>query len=78
MTVTFDISDELYRQALETASAAHVPVGQVFASAFEERHLAFERLKARAARGRYEDFRAVMEKVPEGNVVEGDELGQSG
>jgi hypothetical protein len=39
-------------------------VDDLFASAFEERLLEFERLKKKASRGRYEKFLRVMSKVP--------------
>jgi hypothetical protein len=46
------------------AAAEDVSVEELFAAAFEERVLEFERLKERAAKGSYEKFRQVMSKVP--------------
>jgi hypothetical protein len=64
MTLTINVADELYRRATEIAAQENVPVEELFASAFEERLLEFERLKKRAERGSYEKFLRVMEKVP--------------
>jgi hypothetical protein len=64
MTLTINVADELYRRAAEIAAQEQVPIEQLFASAFEERLLEFERLKERAARGSYEKFLRFMEKIP--------------
>jgi hypothetical protein len=47
---------------------------ELFAAAFEERVLEFERLKERAAKGSYEKFRQVMAKVPPTEPAEHDRL----
>jgi elongation factor P--beta-lysine ligase len=74
MSVTVNIPDELYRQALEIAAAESVSVDELFASAFEERLLELERLKEKAARGSYEKFLRVMAKVPSVEPPEYDRL----
>ena len=64
MSVSVNIPEELYRRASEVAAAENVSVDDLFASAFEERVLEFERLKEKASRGSYEKFMRVMAKVP--------------
>ena len=64
MSVSVNISEELYRRASEVATEENVSVDDLFASAFEVRLLEFERLKERASRGSYEKFVRVMAKVP--------------
>jgi len=54
----------LYRRAAEVATAENISVDDLFASAFEERLLEFERLKEKASRGNYQKFPRVMAKVP--------------
>jgi len=64
MNVNVSIPEELYRRAAEVAAEENVPVDDLFAAAFEERLLEFERLKEKASRGSYEKFLRVMSKVP--------------
>ena len=64
MSMTVNVPEELYRRASEVAASENISVDELFASAFEERVLEFERLKERAARGSYEKFLRVMSKVP--------------
>jgi hypothetical protein len=64
MNLTIKIPEQLYESAKQIAAAENVSVEELFASAFEERILEFERLKERAARGSYEKFRRVMAKIP--------------
>jgi hypothetical protein len=64
MNVTINVSEELYRRAADIAAQENVSIEELFASAFEDRILEFERLKERAARGSYEKFLKVMDKVP--------------
>jgi hypothetical protein len=63
MNVSVSVPEELYRRAAELAAAENVSVDDLFASAFEERPLEFERLKEKASRGSYEKFLRVMSKV---------------
>ena len=64
MNLTINIAEQLYQSAKEIAAAENVSVEELFASAFEERILEFERLKEKAARGSYEKFRQLMARVP--------------
>jgi hypothetical protein len=74
MNVSVSIPEELYRRAAEVAAAENIPVDDLFASAFEERLLEFERLKEKASRGSYEKFMRVMSKVPAVEPSEHDRL----
>ena len=74
MNVSVNIPEELYRRASEVAAAENVSVDALFASAFEERILEFERLKEKASRGSYEKFMRVMSKVPAVEPAEHDRL----
>ena len=74
MNLTINVSEELYRRAVEVAAEEHVSVEELFAAAFEERVLEFERLKERAARGSYEKFRKVMAKIPPAELADSDRL----
>jgi hypothetical protein len=70
MSVSVNIPEELYQQALEIAESQHLSVDDVISSAFAEHMGVWERLKQRAARGNRESFLAVLDKVPD---VEPDE-----
>jgi hypothetical protein len=83
MSVSVNISEELYRRAAEVAASENISVDDLFASAFEERLVEFERLqssypsasmKAKASRGSYEKFLRVMSKVPAVDPPEFDRL----
>jgi len=74
MNLTINVSDELYRRAAEVAAVENVSIEDLFASAFEERVLEFERLKEKAAKGSYEKFLQVMSKVPPNKPAELDRL----
>ncbi len=74
MNLTINVSEELYRRALELAAQENVPVEELFAMAIEERILEFERLKERAAKGSYEKFLKVMATVPAVEPAEYDRL----
>jgi hypothetical protein len=74
MNLTIHVSDELYRRAAEVASNEHISIEELFAAAFEERVLEFERLKEKAAKGSYERFRQVMSKIPSAEPPEHDRL----
>ena len=63
MTLTINVSEELYRRATEIAAEENVSVEELFAAAFQEWIVEFERLKERAARGSCEKFRQVMSEV---------------
>jgi hypothetical protein len=74
MSVTINVPEELYRRAAEVATAENISVDDLFASAFEERLLEFERLKEKASRGSYEKFLRVMSKVPTVEPPDNDRL----
>ena len=58
----------------EVATAENISVDDLFASAFEERLLEFERLKEKASRGSYQKFLHVMSKIPSVEPPEHDRL----
>jgi hypothetical protein len=64
MSISVNVPEDLYRQALEIAAAENISVDDLFASAFEERLVELERLKDKASKGSYEKFLKVMAKVP--------------
>ncbi len=72
MDVTVKIPEELYRRAVEVAAAENVSVDQIFASAFEQRMIEFERLKDKVSRGSDEKFLRVMSKVPAAELPDHD------
>lgn len=74
MNLTINIPEELYQSAKQIAAVENVSVEELFASAFEERILEFERLKEKAVRGSYEKFRQIMAKVPAAEPPEYDRL----
>ena len=74
MSVSVNIPEELYRRASEIAAAQKISVDDLFASAFEERLLEFERLKEKASHGSYEKFLRVMSKIPALEPPESDRL----
>lgn len=74
MSVSINIPDELYDQARTIAEAQHIPVEEVFASAFADQFAAWQRLRQRAARGDREKFLAVLDKVPDIEPAEYDRL----
>ena len=72
MNLTINVSEELYRRAAEIAAEENVRVEELFAAAFEDRIIEFERLKERAAKGNYEKCRRVMSKIPPAQPAEDD------
>lgn len=74
MSVNVRVPDDLYQKAMEIANARHISVDEVFASAFAEQLSAWERLRARAALGNRDKFLAVLDKVPDVEPEESDEL----
>ncbi|MGA7415343.1 MAG: hypothetical protein WBW33_33025 [Bryobacteraceae bacterium] len=71
MSISINIPDELYQQALMIAETHHVPIDEVFASAFADQLAVWQRLQQRVVRGNKDKFFAVLDKVPD---VEPDEL----
>ena len=74
MSVSINIPEELYNEARTIAEAHHVPVEQVFASAFADQFAAWQRLQERAARGDRQKFLAVLDKVPDVEPEEYDRI----
>jgi hypothetical protein len=74
MSVSVRIPEELYRRASAVAAEENISVDDLFASAFEERIIEFERLKEKASRGSYEKFMRVMGKVPAVEPPDNDRL----
>ena len=74
MSVSINMPQELYDQARSIAEARHVPVEQVFASAFADQFAAWQRLQERAARGDRKKFLAVLDNVPDIEPEEYDRL----
>ena len=74
MSVSVNVPEELYRRATEVAASENISVDDLFASAFEERLLEFERFKDKASHGSYEKFLRVMAKVPAVDPPECDRL----
>jgi len=74
MNISVSVPEELYRRAAEIAAAENVSVDDLFASAFEERILEFERLKEKASRGSYAKFLRVMSKAPAAEPSDEDRL----
>ena len=72
MNLAVNVSEELYRRAAEIAAEENARVEELFAAAFEDRIIEFERLKERAAKGNYEKFRRVMSKIPPAEPAEDD------
>jgi hypothetical protein len=74
MNLTINVPEEIYRRAVEVAAVEKVSIEELFASAFEERVLEFERLKEKAAKGSFEKFLRVMSKVPPSEPPDEDRL----
>jgi len=74
MSVSVNIPDDLYRRAAEVATSENIAIDDLFASAFEERLLEFERLREKASCGSYAKFLQVMSKVPATEPPETDRL----
>jgi hypothetical protein len=65
MSVSINISEELYGQACIIAEAHHIAVDDVFATAFSEQFSAWERFRERAKRGNRDTFLAIFSQVPD-------------
>jgi predicted P-loop ATPase/GTPase len=58
------VPEQIYRRAVDVAAVEKVSIEELFALAFEEHVVEFERLKKKAAKGSFEKFLRVMSKVP--------------
>ena len=74
MSVSISVPDELYRKAAAIAEEQHVPVEEVFSSAFQEQLAHWERLKQRAERGSREKFLAVLGNAADREPEETDRI----
>lgn len=63
MSISFDIPDEIYNEARSIAEAHHLPIEEVFVSAFAEQLPAWNRLLERKARGGRAKFLTVLENA---------------
>ena len=74
MSVSINIPDDLYKEALAIANIQHRSVDEVFASAFIGQLAAWDRLKVKAASGQRDLFLAVLDKAPDVEAEEFDRL----
>jgi hypothetical protein len=74
VTVSINIPEDLYRQALELADSQQVSVDDVISSAFAQQMAGWERLRRRAARGSREAFLRVLDNVPDVEPEEFDRI----
>jgi hypothetical protein len=75
MSVSISVPDELYKKAAAIAKEQHVPVEEVFSSAFQDQLAHWERLKQqRGARGSREKFLAALNKAPDREPEESDRI----
>jgi hypothetical protein len=63
MSISFDIPDEIYNEARSLAEAHHLPIEEVFVTAFAEQFPAWHRLLERKARGGRAKFLSVLENA---------------
>lgn len=70
MTISFEITDDVYQRAAQIAQAQKMSIDQVFAIACAEHVAAWERLELRALLGDREKFQKILATVPD---VEPDE-----
>jgi len=65
MSVSINISEELYEQARIIAEAHHIAVDDVLATAFSKQFSAWQRFQERAKRGNRDTFLAILSHVPD-------------
>jgi hypothetical protein len=63
MSISFDIPDAIYQEARTLAEAHHLPVEELFVSAFAEQLPAWQRLLERRARGGRTKFLSVLDNT---------------
>jgi hypothetical protein len=63
MSISFDVPDEIYNKARSLAEAHHLPIEEVFVSAFAEQLPTWHRLLERKARGGRAKFLTVLDNV---------------
>jgi len=74
MSVSINIPDDLYEQAVIIAEAQKVPVDEIVASAFAEQLSIRRRLKERGALANRDKFLAVLDKAPDLERAEHDRI----
>ena len=74
MTVSINMPENLYQQARDIAESQHLSIDEVISSAFAEHLIAWEKLKERAARGNRDAFLRVLDKVPDVDPEDYDQL----
>ena len=73
MSVSINLPEDLYQQAVVIAKSRKVPVDEIIASAFAEQ-IAIWRLKERAAQADRQKFLAVLDKAPDVEPAEHDRV----
>ncbi len=71
------LPNSLFEQAKKTAKKDNVSMNQLFVSAIAEKLAVLEAetlLKQRAEQADMDAFRAILDKVPDGEVIQGDEV----
>jgi hypothetical protein len=74
MSMSVNIPEDLYEHARVIAEAHRVQVDEVIASGFADHLAALQRPRERAARGDREKFLAVLERVPDVEPEEDDQI----
>jgi hypothetical protein len=65
MKITIDIPDEIYREAEAVALKRGVSVEQLFGAMADSHLQSWRALKAKAAKGNLDEYRDVMNQVPD-------------
>lgn len=65
MSVSINIPDDLYQEALAIANEQHLSVEDLFSTAFASHVAAWERLKNKAANGSREKYVAALAQAPD-------------
>jgi len=74
MKVSIDIPEDIYREVELAAEKERVSVEQLLGSAASDHLRAWKTLKEKAAQGSVEEFRVVMEQVPDVEPSDDDRL----
>jgi hypothetical protein len=65
VSVSINIPDEIYEQAIRMAEVHHIAVDEVFVNAFSEQFAAWQHVRERAERGDRDQFLAILSEVPD-------------
>jgi hypothetical protein len=74
MSVSIQVPDDLYEQALKIANTQHLPVDEVFVAAFAHQLAELDRLRRRASGGSREELVEILDKAPAVEPEEYDRL----